>query len=166
MKDVMKFLQSAGALLYFDHVKSGIADLVFLDPQFLCKIFADIVSPGHRCVVNGVLDRKHIPQIWKRYNCILQEKLLSLLRYFEIAIPLPRSRGGNFSILIPSFLPAKKPFNFSKFWRYDESCHHYLRKWKFEFLPLGFFAKLIVRLMHTPSVHVLCYWRDGENISK
>jgi hypothetical protein len=35
------------------------------------------------------------------------------------------------------------------------------RRYRFKFLPLGFFSRLILRLLHTPRTRALYYWKSG-----
>jgi len=101
---VTEFLMSRGQVLYFGKEDEALKDIVFLNPQFLCKVFADVVrirfaflsnsqkliffSPFSFLQVsyktlysanlqqNGMMKRKMLlNHIWAKYPPSLREKV-------------------------------------------------------------------------------------------
>lgn len=67
-------------------------------------------------------------------------------------------------IVIPSLLPATPAeSHFNELWK-DQSLFEPLvsgRRYLFQFLPLGFFSRLIVRTLHMAGIYPQYIWRDG-----
>ena len=66
--------------------------------------------------------------------------------------------------IIPCLLPEDRP-DISLLWLdFERSRSSYARIWEFDFVPLGLFNHLLIKLLHLTNVHR--YWRNGLVFSK
>ncbi len=118
----------------------------------------------------------------------LHPSLLTLLEKFEIAYPLPVINTNNSSnnsnnsnnrqqtqinssseqrILIPYLVHSEKPDNLSSMsplfhentQRSPNNPQFVRRVYRFDFIPFGFFSRLVVRVLH--FMEALSYWKNG-----
>jgi hypothetical protein len=144
-----EFLHDVGSLIWFN--QSSLRDLVILDPQWLSNVMASIISFKSNWK-NGVLHHPNLPIIWKNYPESLHKVLLGILEKFEVVFPIKGQEGAS---VVPTMLPDDPTE------RYNELSNRVVneklferieRTYKFDFLPLGFFARLIVRIYHTTEL--------------
>ncbi|CAH2275810.1 leucine-rich repeat serine threonine- kinase 2 isoform X1 [Pelobates cultripes] len=166
------FLNESGVLLHFEDPALQLRDLYFVDPQWLCKIMAQILrmkgdgchqhSKGIiRCVdVEKFLLKKRFP---KNYT----SQYFKLLEKFQIALPL-----GDDQLLIPSSLPDHHPVIELP---HCENSEVIIRLYEMSYFPMGFWSRLITRLLEV-SRYMLSgrerelrpyriYWRQGIFLS-
>src|SRR5690606_4229663 len=80
---------------------------------------------------------------------------------FEISYPLPMKEGDDQKYLIPSLVRTSKP---SDLVDPHNGRAVIKRKYRFEFLPLGFLSRLIIRLIHFMEMEK--QWKDGCIVKK
>ncbi|KAL6057002.1 Myotubularin-like phosphatase domain [Balamuthia mandrillaris] len=89
-----EFLHELGSLVYFHDVKTGLSDIVILDPQWLTEVMATVVS-SKTSLDKGILPHKFLTShIWKgdKYPAYLHDHLLKLLEKFQISFRMRRKR--------------------------------------------------------------------------
>jgi serine/threonine protein kinase len=159
LMEMAEFLTQAGTLLWFN--QPSVRDLVILDPQWLSKVMAAVVLDDSS-IENGELKHEALAKIWREYPVSLHATLLSLLHHFEVAFPL---RGTNKS-LIPSLFGGSKPAEYAaerkkRFEANRDKNLKFQRTYKFKFLPLGFFPRVIVRALSVSNTALVSGWRYG-----
>lgn len=168
-----------GSLCYFDDARSKLKDLVIIDPQFLTNVMSTIITMKHRYGQEtdneGIIYENDLPQIWKDYSFDLRRLLMGLLESFEIAFFLPDGddndpvASNNRKMVIPALLGESQP-PLKDLWNVIRGKKPegivYGRNYTFEFMPLGFFARLFGRNFHLPDIRVLTYWRNGMLLQK
>ena len=162
------FLHSSGVVCHFNDERSGLSNLVILDPQFLTNVMSAVISLRKGFITNGEILEKNLAHIWRAFDSKLHKVLMSLLERFEIAFALPDSEEGS-RYLIPALLPDTQPDTYALIWGQipsQESAYQLGRVYVFKFLPLGFFSRLFVRILHLPGVVALEYWNTGVIISQ
>jgi len=223
------FLHDLGILVHFnDKHNEMLRKLVILDPQFLTKAMASIVSLKQTMIRDGIFFLKDCLHIWRppMFPVELHETLLLILESFQVLYrirdkgklsskkfspsnhgeeeadepeivdlstqdsstsdsPMFKKNGiltdiadseeknasfrdgkpvrvySNEKCIIPALLPEDRPPNFRSCWPRSNSkeINFIARQFQFGFLPLGFFSRLIVQLLHI--LPPLCYWQSG-----
>ena len=101
-------LHNVGTMLHYPDRASGLDDLYFIDPRWLCDMMSVVVTVRERnpYVGEGLLSRTDAPQLFKgdRFPVDYFPQYMALLNRFEIAVPLDDE-----TILIPSMLPLDPP---------------------------------------------------------
>ncbi|EFA77446.1 leucine-rich repeat-containing protein [Heterostelium album PN500] len=167
------FLNQLGSLVYFPK-ETGLKQFVILDPQWITVMLSSIITTKHSYAKDGILSHKSLKQIWRPplYPENLHPHLIALLEKFEISYNLGSKKGGAYSqtidesaqSLIPSLLPTERPSALSSLWTsYNPKVHteQFGRNYKFEFIPNGFFSRLMVRILNFAKGEARCYWRNG-----
>ena len=99
VKEAVKFLHRIGVLCYFDDERSGLNNLVIIDPQFLTNVMSSVITMKHRFGQEsnneGIIYENQLPFIWKDYSNDLRKLLVNLLERFEIAFFLPDNNNNN-----------------------------------------------------------------------
>jgi hypothetical protein len=90
--------------------KANKMSLVVLDPQWLTKVMAQVITTKKLFVKDGIMEHRHLGFMWKApdYPSFLHAPLLSLLQSFEVMF---RLEGGADPLagrsLIPVLLPPR-----------------------------------------------------------
>ena len=152
IKAATLFLHGIGSLLHFDDHRHNLDDLYFVNPQWLCKLMATVVTVKERneYVVDGVITRDHLQELFRRaggdYSDQLLDQYLELFNRFEIALPLNKAKD---KFVISCCLPSERP-------AIVESLNaelHFQREFLFETaLPPGLWSRLLSRLINTINV--------------
>jgi serine/threonine protein kinase/GTPase SAR1 family protein len=117
--------------------------------------------------IEDLMDRGELPhdrlhELWRDYPPHLHRTLLQLLHHFEVAFPLK----GTDKSLVPSLLPPSRPLEFitERKKRFDDNNENLLkleRLYRFRFVPLGFFPRVIVRALHIPQTVLVSGWQNA-----
>jgi serine/threonine protein kinase len=102
--------------------------------------------------------------VFSAYPAEIHDSLLSLLERFSIVLRITSKEENRDEVLVPSLLPDSCRGNvLAQVWSNElkPNFEEFGRYYQFPFLPLGFFARLIVRVLHLPRVKGLLYWRSG-----
>ena len=156
-----RFLRDMGSLLYFEGV--GLENLVILNPKWLTSMMSSLITFQHSWVKAGTLPLQDVPQVFKSYPTEMHETLLSLLEQFSIIFRI-HSQDGKREILVPSLLPEDcRSSILAKEWkqRQKRETDEFGRIYRFPFLPLGFFGRIMVRVLHLPGIQGNLFWRYG-----
>ncbi|XP_067915128.1 leucine-rich repeat serine/threonine-protein kinase 2 isoform X2 [Heterodontus francisci] len=171
LSHAVRFLNESGVLLHFHDPALHLRDLYFIDPQWLCKMMAQIVTvkaasfPKHPC---GIIYRSDVEKFLSQKNSFPQNYMsqyIKLLEKFQIALPL-----GEEQLLIPSSLPDQRPVIELP---HCENSELIVRLYEMPYFPMGFWSRLINRLLEV-SAYMLgsqdlakpvrpnrTYWRQG-----
>ncbi|XP_072327748.1 leucine-rich repeat serine/threonine-protein kinase 2 isoform X1 [Scyliorhinus torazame] len=171
LSHAVHFLNESGVLLHFHDPALHLRGLYFIDPQWLCKTMAQIVTvkaasfPKHPC---GIIYRSDVEKLLSQKNSFPQNYMsqyIKLLEKFQIALPL-----GEEQLLIPSSLPDQRPVIELP---HCENSELIVRLYEMPYFPMGFWSRLINRLLEV-SAYMLrrqggekplrpnrTYWRQG-----
>lgn len=159
---IKDYLNQMGSILHFD-TDERLREIVFIDPSFLCKIFADVISMKTQksiAALEGIMPKRIFDAIWMEYDKKMQESFIRLLEAFEIAIPDYSKPEHDRPLLIPSLLPENPPLMIRNYWNTTAPIL-FQRIYVFKFLPYGFIDKLIVRLLQIRTLDIPCFWVNG-----
>ncbi|XP_078091527.1 leucine-rich repeat serine/threonine-protein kinase 2 isoform X2 [Mustelus asterias] len=171
LPQAVHFLNESGVLLHFHDPALHLWDLYFVNPQWLCKMMAQIVTvksasfPKHPC---GIIYRSDVENFLSQKNSFPQNYMsqyIKLLEKFQIALPL-----GEEQLLIPSSLPDQRPVIELP---HCENSELIERLYEMPYFPMGFWSRLINRLLEVSSYMLRrqggekplrankTYWRQG-----
>jgi len=175
VRAAIDFLRDVGMILYFSLPRStdtGVVteDLVVLNPQWLADVMASMITFHHTWVKDGVLPINNISNVFSKFDPAMHNSLLQLLENFSIVYrirsPVQTGSADEYTegILVPSMLPETcKEEALAERWPpvVAETTKEFKRVYSFPFLPLGFFNRIMVRLLHLPGVVGSLFWQTG-----
>ncbi|XP_059967807.1 leucine-rich repeat serine/threonine-protein kinase 2 isoform X4 [Mesoplodon densirostris] len=167
------FLNESGVLLHFQDPALQLSDLYFVEPKWLCKVMAQILTvkvegcPKHP---KGIISRKDVEKFLskkKRFPKNYMSQYFKLLEKFQIALPT-----GEEYLLVPSSLSDHRPVIELP---HCENSEIIIRLYEMPYFPMGFWSRLINRLLEI-SPYMLSgreralrpnrmYWRQGIYLS-
>ncbi|GAM17642.1 hypothetical protein SAMD00019534_008170 [Acytostelium subglobosum LB1] len=165
------FLHNLGIILHYN--TPSLKHLVVLDPQWLADVMSSLITFSHNWIKKGILVHNELTSIWGgRYDPSLWPVLLKILEKFEVAYELPGRVEVEGRSLIPSLLPEEPELEILKIIEREwmptadlvetkQNVHFFGRDYNFEFMPLGFFSRLLLRILHISGIIVKTYWRNG-----
>ncbi|XP_023564370.1 leucine-rich repeat serine/threonine-protein kinase 2 [Octodon degus] len=163
------FLNESGVLLHFQDPALQLSDLYFVDPKWLCKVMAQILTvkvedcPKHP---KGIISRRDVEKFLskkRRFPKNYMTQYFKLLEKFQIALPI-----GEENLLVPSSLSDHSPVIELP---HCENSEIIIRLYEMPYFPMGFWSRLINRLLEI-SPYMLSgrervlrpnrmYWRQG-----
>eukprot|EP01129_Flabellula_baltica_P003408 TRINITY_DN13177_c0_g1_i1.p1 TRINITY_DN13177_c0_g1~~TRINITY_DN13177_c0_g1_i1.p1 ORF type:complete len:1086 (-),score=195.09 TRINITY_DN13177_c0_g1_i1:1811-5068(-) len=156
---IAKFIRELGDIIYHSKILDGeeFVNFVVLDPVWLAKINASTVSSPSRAN-EGIIPMELLKNIiWKDLNVPeqLHDMLMELLEEFCVIFTLPEKDH----IIVPSLLPLKC-FNIQSVWpAHVPHVRFFIREYNLEYIPPGFFGRIIVRLSKNYTYKRL--WKTG-----
>ena len=144
------FLRDVGTLLHYDDRRHNLHELYFIDPHWLCKLMARVVSPQmgvQKHIRNGILQKHEILRILESpgsENYVQQ--YLTLLYRFEIALPLNETK-----VLVTSMLTSERPRNIDIEALHDPPFHTRFITFGSAATPPGFWSRYLSRIMYSIS---------------
>lgn len=159
VREMATFLHDMGSILWYN--STMMKDVVILDPQWLSEVMASIISMKVRWK-DGELPHAALSNVWKAYPSKMHATLLSFLEHFEVAYPLK----GTDKTIVPCMFNDEPADVFKAemavITQNSERAPKFQRKYRFKgFLPLGFFDRMIVRIMHISGLKLTSSWRYG-----
>ena len=176
---VCSFLSETGTISYFPESNP---DLVITHPQWITDTLSTIITLKSNFVKQGFLLHSDLPQIWRPplYPEHLHPFLISLLEKFDLiyllAPPLPTSDDAERSAsqlamsapryFIPAVLQSETPdlCLLQGIWPpplMDQKEKFVGRNYRFQFLPVGLFPRIIVRFCRSFTWKPVFYWQTG-----
>nr|XP_022298273.1 leucine-rich repeat serine/threonine-protein kinase 2-like isoform X2 [Crassostrea virginica] len=173
LQQAVRFLHECGVLLHYPDKSLNLRDLYFIDPGWLCRMMAQVVTVRqiNPFIKNGILRKKDVKLLFTGKtveNFVFPKDLipqyLRLLEKFEIALPYSEEE-----LLIPCHLPEKKPvLNMPVLSKNEKICRYY----ELTYVPMGMWSRLITRLIVFSKSQVtevlvgsqeptLTYWNRG-----
>ncbi|KAH3765766.1 leucinerich repeat kinase [Pelomyxa schiedti] len=150
--------------------------LIITDPQWISDVVSAIVSFSHSFGKStGILSVDELIHIWKsvtaQENAIsaftrhkvkkgLFDLLVDLLTSLEFAYKLAPPQQG---LLVPSLLPIGRPPSIC-IWPTQTVANAYRecgRVIVLPFYPIGFFGRLLTRVLHLPALEKIVWWDGG-----
>ncbi|KAM5251671.1 leucine-rich repeat serine/threonine-protein kinase 2 isoform 1-T1 [Hipposideros larvatus] len=163
------FLNESGVLLHFQDPALQLSNLYFVEPKWLCKIMAQILTvkvEGYPKHPKGIISRRDVEKFLskkKRFPKNYMLQYFKLLEKFQIALPI-----GEEYLLVPSSLSDHRPVIELP---HCENSEIIIRLYEMPYFPMGFWSRLINRLLEI-SPYMLSgreralrpnrmYWRQG-----
>ncbi|XP_038621187.1 leucine-rich repeat serine/threonine-protein kinase 2 [Tachyglossus aculeatus] len=163
------FLNESGVLLHFQDPALQLSDLYFVEPRWLCKIMAQILTvkvEGFSKYPKGIIQRSDVEKFLSkksRFPKNYMSQYFKLLEKFQIALPI-----GEEHLLVPSSLSDHRPVIELP---HCENSEIIVRLYEMPYFPMGFWSRLINRLLEI-SPYMLSgrervlrpnrmYWRQG-----
>lgn len=167
-KTVASFLNELGTIVWVDDPR--LTNMVILDPQWLAKLMATLITSKMNFVNNGILERKNLHFVWKppEFPDSLHSSLVNLLEQFEILYRMPLAPGQTEDMekyLLMCLVSDKRPpIEWPRPGAIGDDKPQAMRIYQLPFVPLGLMSKLMTRILHfvVPSV----YWKDGIAIQR
>ncbi|KAL5013850.1 hypothetical protein ScPMuIL_008120, partial [Solemya velum] len=186
LEQAVRFLHESGVLLHYEDSANQLKDLYFIDPGWLCRMMAQIITIREInpfIDYNGILKKEHVELLFTGravnvdanifFPSNLIPQYLKLLEKFEIALP-----HTDTDMLIPCCLPEEIPeLRLPNLTKEEKICRYYCMP----YLPIGIWPRLITRLITYSNsiiteslmiqeglVNIKCwrkgicgYWNDG-----
>ncbi|XP_021092171.1 leucine-rich repeat serine/threonine-protein kinase 2 [Heterocephalus glaber] len=163
------FLNESGVLLHFQDPALQLSDLYFVEPKWLCKVMAQILTikvEGCPKYPKGIISRRDVEKFLskkRRFPKNYMTQYFKLLEKFQIALPI-----GEEYLLVPSSLSDHRPVIELP---HCENSEIIIRLYEMPYFPMGFWSRLINRLLEI-SPYMLSgreralrpnrmYWRQG-----
>ncbi|XP_077871012.1 leucine-rich repeat serine/threonine-protein kinase 2 isoform X3 [Ictidomys tridecemlineatus] len=163
------FLNESGVLLHFQDPALQLSDLYFVEPKWLCKVMAQILTvkvEGYPKHPKGIISRRDVEKFLskkRRFPKNYMTQYFKLLEKFQIALPT-----GEEYLLVPSSLSDHRPVIELP---HCENSEIIIRLYEMPYFPMGFWSRLINRLLEI-SPYMLSgreralrpnrmYWRQG-----
>lgn len=156
-----QFLHDVGSLIWFN--QPDLAELVILDPQWLSDVMATVISFKANWK-SGLLQHDSLPIVWKQYPASLHKTLLGILERFEVVFPIRSAEGAS---IVPTMLPDVQSDVMQAFGALTLPRAEYRRverTYRFGFMPIGFFSRLVARLFLIPNLFCHDPWLRGVMI--
>ncbi|XP_071805537.1 leucine-rich repeat serine/threonine-protein kinase 2-like isoform X2 [Asterias amurensis] len=175
LSQAVRFLHETGVLLHYNDPVSQLKDMYFVDPEWLCKMMALIVTVREiNPYINshGVIRISDINVLFSRTEDLpmnLIPQYLKLLEKFEVALPVNEKE-----LMIPCKMPRQRPTISLPLSNKQDMLHRF---YEMPYVPIGLWSRLILRLLvfstqmlRTPSSvassdedasKVTKYWREG-----
>ncbi|KAL1767452.1 leucine-rich repeat serine serine/threonine-protein kinase 2 [Sigmodon hispidus] len=163
------FLNESGVLLHFQDPALQLSDLYFVEPKWLCKVMAQILTvkvEGCMKHPKGIISRRDVEKFLskkKRFPKNYMMQYFKLLEKFQIALPI-----GEEYLLVPSSLSDHRPVIELP---HCENSEIIIRLYEMPYFPMGFWSRLINRLLEISPFMLSgreralrpnrMYWRQG-----
>lgn len=162
----LDFFHDSGILIHLERPSQK--SVILLNPQALANVLSDVVGlTGQFSSLQetGIISRKNLEKAWAAYPRDTHGTLLDILEKFEVAFRVKASEVEEYCL--PSLLPAQVPARLEEIFPLAplENEIEVGRIYSQNFLPLGFFFRLLVRLQHLPDSTSHLVWRSGLLLS-
>ncbi len=178
VRSVAEYLQDTGAIVYFKGVveqtqvyhqgshaaaASVVENLIILDMRWLLRLCMQVVS-WRRCTAGGRIKRRELLEAWDSTRDLSSEMrpaVFWLLEHFEVMFQVDEHY-----VFVPSLLEPSRVLT-DEFWplRAPAGTVQLSRFYTFDFLPIGFGARLMAQLMRL-DWRPLSGWCNGMLLEK
>ena len=165
---VTSFLHESGSILWFDEPR--LRDLVILNPEWLSTTFRYLLSYKYNWALGVVPIEALKRTVWKEINSSVHYDIIRILEKFEVAFCYYKPNSSKTydslqSLVVPLLLPdlpqsldlqkreLPKPLH--------SPCEVHERVYVIDFIPLGLFQRLVVRLLNSKGLVPVEMWKSG-----
>jgi len=169
VSSTLQVLSELGVVMHFPTVPN-LNDLVVLDAKYLADLMALIVTYKHNYIKNGIIYPEDLRRVFTT-DAGNHKSLVNLLERFEVVFQLKLKTTSSIDqdicpVLVPCTLQDKQPVSYrialnKMLETLPANMTQYRRVYNFEFLPIGFVPRLIVRIVHLKGVKWSDTWRRG-----
>ena len=148
------FLRDVGTLLCFS---SGFGDqntLMILNPQWFCESLECIFQTEQY-----IFSREEVHVLLESYSKPIRDYIIDLLLQYNVVHELDRKH-----LIVPSLLSHPCPSTIRQNWSTTIDITKELeqqRLYRFSFVPLEFFSRVIVRILRVRGVIGAMFWKNG-----
>ncbi|PAA77610.1 hypothetical protein BOX15_Mlig015348g2 [Macrostomum lignano] len=154
LSQAVRFLHESGVLLHFDDSTYRLNNLYFIDPQWLCRMMAQIVTVKeiNGFIRSGVMRQSDLGLLFTGKRITEEDRhfifpvsqipqYLRILEKFEIVLP-----QKNDELLIPCRLPDIAARDVTELAPVRRHSNLVTRLYQMPFIPIGFWPRLVARL--------------------
>jgi GTPase SAR1 family protein len=159
LHNTLVLFHELGSIVYLgEHLDA----FIMLDPQWITKVFASVLTTKHNFAKDGLLDHDAVvTHLWGKnadFPPSLHPIMLDLLEHFQCVFKMPDFAKTN-QLLVPLFLPEKKP-DLALDWPIRiPGVTQYTRLYDLGYTPVGLIGRILVTLMQETIVQR--FWRTG-----
>eukprot|EP01130_Rhizamoeba_saxonica_P016297 TRINITY_DN7505_c0_g1_i1.p1 TRINITY_DN7505_c0_g1~~TRINITY_DN7505_c0_g1_i1.p1 ORF type:complete len:1687 (-),score=329.77 TRINITY_DN7505_c0_g1_i1:29-5089(-) len=177
IETMTEFFHDMGEIVWFKDADL-MESLIILEPEWLQEIMTTIVSFKTNWK-DGIIDNEKLRAFaWKGYPQEIHDQLYQILNRFDILFPVAGEFKDKLSLIPCMFDNEPSPGFLAKEKLYFSSSTIGLingvklarieRRYEFKFLPMGFFSRIIVRILQDVINKSLPsnYWKYGIEINK
>nr|XP_022329878.1 leucine-rich repeat serine/threonine-protein kinase 1-like isoform X4 [Crassostrea virginica] len=143
--EVVKFLVTSGAMLYFNEQLQCLNNFYFLDPTWLCDVLSQVLTDTTllRSMKGGKIPLSEVQEVYLKDSRFPNENVpqyIQLLEQFEIALKVESDR----KLFIPSQLHSNPGMDLQFHGRDGKRVS---RLYQLAFIPNGLWSRLLSRIM-------------------
>lgn len=160
LHNVLTLIHELGSIVYLgEHLDA----FIILDPQWITKVFASILTTKHNFAKDGLLSQSDVvTHLWGSKSADFPPHshpiMLDLLEHFQCVFKMPDfASSGN--LLVPQYLPDKKPDIRLDWPTYIPGVTQYTRLYDLGYTPVGLIGRILITLMQEAKVQ--SFWRNG-----
>ena len=160
LHNVLMLIHELGSIVYLgEHLDA----FIILDPQWITKVFASILTTKHNFAKDGLLSQNDVvTHLWGSKSADFPPHshpiMLDLLEHFQCVFKMPDfASSGN--LLVPQYLPDKKPDIRLDWPTYISGVTQYTRLYDLGYTPVGLIGRILITLMQEAKVQ--SFWRNG-----
>lgn len=164
LHNVLTLIHELGSIVYLgEHLDA----FIILDPQWITKIFASILTTKHNFAKDGLLSQNDVvTHLWgtksSDFPPHLHAIMLDLLEHFQCIFKMPDYATSN-NFLVPQYLPEKRPDMRLDWPSYIPGVTQYTRLYDLGYTPVGLIGRILITLMQ--EARVASFWRNGMLLS-
>lgn len=164
LHNVLTLFHELGSIVYLgEHLDA----FIILDPQWITKVFASVLTTKHNFAKEGLLSYNDVvTHLWGMksgdFPPHLHPIMLDLLEHFQCIFKMPDYAISN-QLLVPQFLPDKRP-DMRLDWpsKCIAGVSQYTRLYDLGYTPVGLVGRILVTLMQEATVQ--SFWKNGMQL--
>lgn len=164
LHNVLTLFHELGSIVYLgEHLDA----FIILDPQWITKVFASILTTKHNFAKDGLLSQNDVvTHLWGNKSADFPPHshpiMLDLLEHFQCVFKMPDFAVSN-NLLVPQYLPDKKPDMRLDWPANIPGVTQYTRLYDLGYTPVGLIGRILITLMQ--EARVQSFWRNGMLLS-